>query len=275
MPHWLYRLLPKRFLTALMFRLARIRWRPLKNLIIRAYVAITGARTDFSPEKNPLNYPSLNAFFTRPLAPDARPLAADGLLSPVDGRCAVYGPLEHGSVLQAKGSYYSLAQLLGSPRAAERFAGGSTATLYLAPDDYHRIHAPCAARLRAMHFIPGRRESVGLRWLAKIPGLFAQNERLVCFFESPDWGEFALVWVGALNVSSIATRWSGTLQDEGDGNYYDYERFNLHFERGEELGRFNLGSTVILCFQAGRLYWDETLLDGRKIRQGQTIGHRP
>lgn len=266
-----YRLLPKKALSQLMYRAARIETPWLKNRLIRLYQHITGATTSFAAEKNPLAYPSLNAFFTRALATDARPIASEknSFISPVDGRCAIFGEIKAGQLFQAKTQRYSLAALLNDAAYAEQFEHGQTATLYLAPDDYHRIHMPCDGELTAMTFCPGNRHSVALDLLERIPNLFAGNERLVCHFTT-DFGELALVMVGALNVSSIETVWHGELHDNGD-NHYRYDA-PIAFKKGEEIGRFNLGSTVILCCTAGALHWtSEKLSNGEKIFMGEAI----
>lgn len=270
----LYTLIPRRLTTALMHRLARIekpRW--LKNRLIAMYNRITGANTDFAAEKNPYAYCNLNEYFTRALADGARPIAPENnaITSPVDCRCATYGTVDTGAILQAKGLPYSVATLLGSPEWAEHFTGGSSATLYLAPDDYHRIHMPCDGKLLAMRFCPGDKHTVSPALLNKIPGIFIGNERAICLFETP-FGKMALVMIGALNVSSIETVWHGVLQDRGGKNDYDYHADNLHYQKGEEIGHFNLGSTVILFFENSVIDWQRAALDdGRRIHMGETI----
>ena len=270
----LYVLIPRRLTSALMHRLARIekpRW--LKNRIIAAYCRLTGADTDFAAEKNPYAYRSLNDFFTRSLADGARPVAPENsaITSPVDGRCAIYGSVDADTILQAKGLPYHVTTLLGSGEWAAYFAAGSSATLYLAPDDYHRIHMPCDGQLLAMRFCPGDKHSVALPLLDKIPGLFAGNERAVCLFATP-FGKMALVMVGALNVSSIETVWHGAVLDRGSKNDYDYRSAGLRYKKGTEIGRFNLGSTVILFFENSVIAWKRAALDdARKIRMGETI----
>ena len=244
----LYTLIPRRLSSALMYRLARVKTRFLKNAIIRAYMKITGANTDFAAEKNPYAYATLNDFFTRALAAGARPIDADN--------AAIVSPVE---------------ALLGSREWADAFAGGSTATLYLAPDDYHRIHMPCDGRLLAMRFCPGDKHSVSLSLLDRIPGIFSGNERAVCLFETP-FGKMALVMVGALNVSSIETVWQGELHDRGSRNLYDYGTEDRRFAKGAEIGRFNLGSTVILFFEKDVLGWKRDVLErAAKIRMGEAI----
>ena len=269
----LYTLIPRHLSSALVYRLARVKSRLVKNTIIRAYMKITGANTDFAAEKNPFAYATLNDFFTRALAGGARPIDGDNaaIVSPVDGRCAHYGTVQDGMTLQAKGLPYRLATLLGSDEWADAFAGGSTATLYLAPDDYHRIHMPCDGRLLALRFCPGDKHSVSLPLLDRIPGIFSGNERAVCLFETP-FGKMALVMVGALNVRSIETVWQGELIDRGSRNFYDYSTENRAFAKGAEIGRFNLGSTVILFFEKDVVGWKRDVLEREaKIRMGERI----
>lgn len=266
-----YRLIPRALCSRLFYFISRIELTWIKNCIIWIYCKITGAKTDFAAEKNPYSYRSLNDFFTRALADGARSIDEEEkvLVSPVDGRCAVYGNIENGRLFQAKTRDYSLAALLNSQRFADCFQNGKTLTLYLAPDDYHRIHMPCDGRLVMMSFCPGDRHSVALDLLEKIPNIFAANERLVLHFET-DFGAMALVMVGALNVSSIETPWSGALYDQGD-NFYSYDP-PLFFKKGQEIGRFNLGSTVILCFPENALdFLNDKLATGDKIKMGEKI----
>ncbi len=267
-----YKRLPRKWLSQQMYRLARIRNRPVKNTIIWLYQKITNAKTDFAKEKNPYHYRDLNDFFTRELADGARPVdpSPDALISPVDGRCAICGRIEEGQLFQAKQQRYSLEALLNSAKYAQTLKDGSTVTLYLAPDDYHRIHMPCAGQLTAMSFCPGDKHSVALDLLEKIPNLFAGNERLVCHFET-EFGRMAMVMVGAMNVSSIETVWHGELHT-AENNHYTYDPA-LSFAKGEEIARFNLGSTVILCFEKDAIELDSALLEsGEKIRMGERIG---
>lgn len=267
----LYKYLPRKFLSTRMYHLARIENRPLKNLIIWAYCRITGANTDFAAEKNPFRYPSLNAFFTRALADGARPVDPDNdtLVSPVDGRCAMFGDITNGQLYQAKSQRYRLDALLNSQEDARHYQNGKTLTLYLAPDDYHRIHMPCDAVLTHSSFCPGDKHSVALDLLDKIPALFAANERLVCHFESA-YGKMALIMVGALNVSSIETVWHGEYRDNGH-NHYTHQP-PLALRKGQEIGRFNLGSTVILCLENPDIRFTNLKLEnGGKIRMGEPL----
>lgn len=264
----IYFLLPRRALTRIMFFLARIRIKWIKNALIFIYMRITGARTDFAIENNPYAYPDLDAFFTRAIRPELRPIEAN-IVSPVDGRCAIYGRIEEGQMLQAKGMNYRLEALLGGEDWAQSFSEGQTATLYLAPDDYHRIHMPCDGRLLAMRYCPGDVHSVGLKWLNHIPHLFASNERLICLFET-EYGLMAMVLVGALNVASIETVWQGAVRSK-EKRHYHYQDQDKRFQKGEEIAQFHLGSTVILLWQKDQIHWREALLDGQKIQMGQTL----
>lgn len=271
----LYHLIPRRLASKAMYHLARIETPWLKNIIIRSYMKITGADTAFAAEKNPLAYANLNAFFTRALAPGIRPVDtdADSIASPVDGRCAIWQTLDAHTLLQAKHIRYSVDELLADTALAAHYANGETATLYLAPDDYHRIHMPCDGTLLGMRFCPGDKHSVALGLLDKIPGIFAGNERAVVWFDTP-FGLMTLVFVGALNVSSIETIWHGVLRSQAD-NCYDYRAAPRHFRKGEEIARFNLGSTVILLFPARSIVWENSALaDHRKIHMGQKIASR-
>lgn len=259
-------------MSAGMHRLSRITHPALKNRIISTYMRITGADTSFAAEKDPHAYPSLNAFFTRELAANARLIEPDPahIISPVDGRCAIHETLQADTMLQAKGMPYSAAQLLGSEAWAAPFINGTTATLYLAPDDYHRIHMPCDGTLTDMRFCPGDKHSVALSLLDKIPNIFAGNERVVCLFDT-DFGRMAVVMVGALNVSSISTAWHGDVLNAAS-NTYDYRDQALAYKKGDEIGKFNLGSTVILLFEANKIDWSDTALQkAEKIHMGEMI----
>lgn len=217
---------------------------------------------------------SFNAFFTRALRAGARPLAGDEVtvVSPVDGRLTELGTLHEGQLVQAKGLTYSLAELVGEgPVANVRFSRGAFATIYLAPSDYHRVHMPLAGRLTAVRYIPGRRFSVNAATTRGVRDLFCRNERVVCWFDT-DGGAMVLVLVGALNVSSIS------LTDRGEipsgGPRYWQETPPRSYARGAEIGRFNLGSTVIVLFPEGEVAWSGKLERDRRLRLGEAIGTR-
>ena len=273
-------LLPQHFLSRQVHRLARSRVKPLKNALIGSFMRHFHPDMSDAAEPEPLEYPSFNAFFTRSLRPGARPCDPDRqtLVSPVDGTVSQIGRIEGSSLIQAKGHRYSLEALLGGASGwTERFAGGSFATLYLAPYNYHRIHMPAAATLRAAWFIPGRLFSVNTVTAAAVPGLFARNERVVCAFEEGPFA-FALALVGALFVGSIATVWHGDVTPYSPRRPtelpVDTGRAPSRLERAAELGRFNMGSTVILLLPPGTAEWLPQLQPGSPVRVGQTIALR-
>lgn len=244
-------LLPHRFVSRLIYYITRIRWAPFKNLFIRQFAK--RFRIDWSDavSANPADYEHFNAFFTRALKPGTRPLAAgdDVLLCPADGAISQCGAVTAGRILQAKGMDYSVAELLADDTLAQRFAHGSFATVYLSPRDYHRIHMPIAGTLLETLHIPGRLFSVATWTAERIPRLFARNERLVCVFDTPQ-GWIAQVLVGAINVSSIETVWSGVVTPPYAAKVVRSEQrgrgTTIALDRGAEMGRFNMGSTVII-----------------------------
>lgn len=211
-------------------------------------------------------YRSFNAFFTRPLKAGARPQPADpaAIASPADGRLTEFGRIADGRLIQAKGHRFSAATLLTDATAAERYDGGAFFIVYLAPRDYHRVHAPMAGRLVRTVEVPGSAFAVNERTAAAVPGLFARNERLVCLFDT-----FALVMVGALIVRSIETVWPGP---ESPYRAQRIRAVDRHFERGAELGRFLLGSTVIVLFPPNATRFAPALTAGRNVRMGEALG---
>ena len=270
-------LLPQHALTALVHRLTRCRAPWVKDLLIRNFCRMY--RVDLTEAEQPdaSGYPSFNAFFTRALQSGARPVdpAPDALVSPVDGRVSRIGRIRDGLLVQAKGRDYTVAALLGSEATdATRFANGNFATLYLAPHNYHRIHMPCAGRLRHMRYVPGHLFSVNDASVAGIDQLFARNERLVCSFDAS--GHMIVCLVGALFVGSMETVWHGavTPAKERQMTDFDYSEPTVARElaKGEEMGRFNMGSTVILMFEEGRVEWDAGLGAGSEVRVGRRMG---
>jgi len=268
----LQQLLPKDVISAATYRIARSRraWlaRPLIRWFARTY------RVDLADaEHGDLErYPTFNAFFTRALRAGARPLApgADTVVSPCDGTVTELGAVDGETLLQAKGRSYSLAELLGERGASvDAFRGGSYCTIYLAPRDYHRVHSPLAAALTRTRYIPGRRFSVSRATAAAIDRIFCRNERAVCWFDT-SVGPMAVVLVGALNVSSISTISRGEIAS-GAPQHWE-ERAPLPVERGAEIGRFNLGSTVIVLFGRGAVQWDSRLTSGSGIAMGAALG---
>lgn len=245
----LFYTLPHHAISWLMFKLARIRWTPLKNFIIRSYTNLNPVKMHEAVEEDMFAYESLNAFFTRALKPECRPFDDDekNWLCPVDGSVSQAQAIKDGRIFQAKGQEYSLLELVGGDKTmAKTFKDGQFATLYLSPRDYHRIHMPATGVLKHMQYIPGRLFSVATFVVDHIPRLFARNERCVCYFET-DQGPMALILVGAINVSAIETVWHGLITSEAKKiKRFDYSKQSIVLNRGDEMGRFNLGSTVIV-----------------------------
>ena len=277
-------LLPQHGLSRLVHALARARTHWVKNGLIRAF--LRGFSPDLSDalETDPYAYPSFNAFFTRALAPGARPLAAADLVAPVDGAISRFGAIEGDRIFQAKGHYYTTRALLGGDGAlAAHFEGGHFATLYLSPKDYHRIHMPAAGRLLRMIHVPGALFSVNPATARGVPGLFARNERVVCVFDGAGAdgrgiaGPWVLVLVGATIVGSMATAWHGVVTPPRPGQLraWSYDEPRRLLAQGEEMGRFLLGSTVVLLLPRGPLEWNAAWAPGRPIRMGEAMARRP
>jgi phosphatidylserine decarboxylase len=276
----LQRLLPQHALSRLAFALARLEWRWWKRLQIRWFIRRYGVDMSIAREPDPEAYPHFNAFFTRALRPEARPVApGEGtVVSPVDGTVSQAGIAAAGRLLQAKGHTYTLDALLGDGVLASEFRDGLYVTLYLAPRDYHRFHMPLTGRLRMMRYIPGALFSVNDSTARTIPGLFARNERLVTLFDT-DAGPMAVVLVGAMLVAAMETVWSHGVVTAGAQRLprtWDYgeEDAAVTLQRGAELGRFNMGSTVIVLFGPGRAVWTASLTPGAPVRMGQRLGER-
>ncbi|WP_374279062.1 archaetidylserine decarboxylase [Azonexus sp.] len=270
-------LIPKQALTVLAGKLASAEAGRLTTAVIRWFVGRYGV--DMAEAANPdvAAYSSFNEFFTRPLQDGARPLADADFLCPVDGAISQFGAIERDQIFQAKGHRYSTTALLGGDRElAARFESGSFATLYLSPRDYHRIHMPCAGKLTRMIYVPGALFSVNPTTARGVPGLFARNERVVCLFESAV-GPFALVLVGATIVGSMATVWHGTVNPPRPGvvREWRYDEQNIVLHQGEEMGRFLLGSTVVLLFPKDTLAFNPDWAPAGAVRMGEMMGSRP
>ena len=271
----LQHLLPQHGLSRLVHAAARARTPWFKNLLIRSFMR--GFRPDLSDaaEPDPYAYGSFNEFFTRALRPGARPLPADplALACPVDGTVSETGPIEDGTLLQAKGRRYSVDALLAGQRAwSQRFVGGSFATIYLAPYNYHRIHMALRGSLRETWFVPGRLFSVNRVTADGVRDLFARNERVVCCFEDGALSH-AMVLVGALNVGSIETIWHGEVAPRRPRRFtrMPLPATGTTLERGAELGRFNMGSTIVLLLPPGAARWNDDFVSGRIVRMGEPI----
>ena len=266
-------ILPARLISALTHRLARSRRGWLKNSLIRLFTRMFDVDETEMELAQAVDYPSFNAFFTRELKPGARPIDPDprSICSPVDGAVQQVGQVSAGRLLQAKNMSFTAARLLGTePAEIAAFDGGAFMTIYLAPHNYHRIHAPLNGTLRRMNFIPGARFSVNPTTANAIPGLFARNERIACLFDGPH-GPYWLVFVGAMNVASISTAWDGEIVSDGDLRRTDYDIETApSFNKGDYIGHFNLGSTVIMLFPGDAITWDSSLEPESTL----TVGHR-
>jgi phosphatidylserine decarboxylase len=271
-------LLPQHLLSAVVHWLARVQLSWVKNALIDNFVVNYGPDMAEAEESDPRKYASFNAFFTRSLRPGARTVdpSPTALVSPVDGTVSQIGRTDGSSLLQAKGLTYTLESLLdeAAPAWAPVFRGGAFATLYLAPDNYHRIHMPLAGTLQAAWYLPGQLFSVNATTAAQVPGLFARNERVVCVFADGTLS-FALVLVGALFVGSMSTVWHGDVTPRSPrvraSLAIDFVRTELQLGKGAEMGRFNMGSTVILLLPPGRAEWRSDLAAGSVIRMGQAL----
>lgn len=269
----LFYILPHHAISWLMFKAARIRWTPLKNFIIRSYTDLNPVKMHEAVEEDMFAYESLNAFFTRALKPECRPFDEDtnNWLCPVDGSVSQAQAITDGRIFQAKGQDYSLLELVGGDKELEKiFNNGQFATLYLSPRDYHRIHMPTTGRLKHMQYIPGRLFSVATFVVNHIPRLFARNERCVCYFET-DQGPMAMILVGAINVSAMETVWHGLITSETKKiKRFDYSDKDIVLARGDEMGRFNLGSTVIVL-ATDKMKIAEEMAAGAEIKLGQCL----
>ncbi len=274
----LQHILPKRLITALVYRLARIRVRAIKDLLIRSFLKIYTVNLDEVARSVPDEFVSFNDFFIRELNSDSRPIdsSASSIVSPADGFISAVGHIEKNSVLQAKGLDYSLEELLATDlHEAQSYYDGSFATIYLAPFNYHRVHAPFAGELVAVRYVPGTLFSVNQMTVSKFRGLFVRNERLICHFRTAA-GPYVLILVGAMNVGSITTPWTGELRPR-KGNIVeniDLQRATppRSADKGDLLGWFNMGSTVILLLPPHVCEWRSGLGSGDALRMGEAIG---
>jgi phosphatidylserine decarboxylase len=263
-------------LSRLIYAVARSETRWIRNTFLRIFLSNFRIEMGEARQPDPYAYRSFNDFFTRALRPDARPVASDPavVVSPVDGTVSQCGELQQDSILQAKGRHYSVRELLGGDEAAAGvYRGGSFACIYLAPYNYHRIHMPCEATVRSSLYVPGDLFSVNAATVRAVPRVFARNERLVCDFDTP-LGRMAVILVGALFVGSIETVHCGEVNPPPRRRKapQPIERgIGRRYARGEELGRFNMGSTIVLLFERDRVAWDAALAPGSTVRLGRAI----
>ena len=269
---------PKRALTEFGGWVANGRWGAITQWIIRRFIRKYGVNMAEAANPDPTAYASFNEFFTRALRADARPLADAAFVCPVDGAISQFGAIEKDQIFQAKGHSYSTQALVGGDaELAAQFEDGAFATLYLSPRDYHRIHMPSAARLRRMIHVPGDLFSVNPATARGVPGLFARNERVVCVFDL-QVGEatvpFVQVLVGATIVGSMATTWHGVVNPPRPGTVreWSYDDAPLQLQRGEEMGRFLLGSTVVLLWPRDTITFNPDWAPGNAVRLGEAMG---
>ncbi len=269
--------LPQHWMTAAIWRVARIRQRRVKDFLIRRFVALYDVDIEEVRHRVPDGFETFNDFFTRELADGERCVddRIGSIVSPVDGTVSIAGTLEADSLIQAKGIHYSVGDLLGTDLdQARAFENGRFVTIYLAPYNYHRVHAPLAGDLVAARYLPGDLFSVNAGTVARVNGLFRRNERLVMHFRTAV-GPAALIFVGALHVGSISTPWSGEIRPRKTG-VVDVLPLSAHptdVEKGGLLGWFNMGSTVILLLPQGAAEWETDLIPGQVLRMGERIGH--
>lgn len=249
----------------------------LKNWMISRFIRRYGVDLREAQIEDPMAYESFNAFFTRALKDDARPMDDDPscVVCPADGAISQLGAVDHGRIFQAKGHSYSVTELLGgSVERAEPFLGGDFATIYLSPKDYHRVHMPVSGTLREMVHIPGRLFSVNPLTARNVPNLFARNERVACLFDT-EYGPMVVVLVGAMIVASIETVWAGLVAPQKRvirATRYDAQAYPpIHLEKGAEMGRFKLGSTVIVLFGSNKIRWTDTPSVRGPVRMGEAL----
>ncbi len=276
-----FHLFPHHWVSCISYYLVRLE-SPLKNPLIRAYIRFFNVDMEEAEAPHAEDYRSFNHFFTRSLKPEARPIHDDPqtLIYPCDGAVMQVGNIEENTLLQAKGKRYGLKALLGgaNPQAqegAQAFTEGKFLTIYLAPGNYHRVHAPCDMELKAMTHVPGRLFSVAEYAQKAIPRLYVRNERIVSIFDS-SLGEVAIILIGALNVGSIETNWAGPVTPKSlavtHRRYMGEELPGIRFQRGEEIARFNLGSSVIMLASNPALKWNPLCVPGKEIRMGEESG---
>lgn len=271
-------LLPKQRLTTFAGRVAGAKGGTMTTRLIRWFVGKYGV--DMNEAENPdiASYKSFNEFFTRPLKPGVRPLAQADFVCPVDGAISQFGSIDDHHILQAKGHRFTTTELVGGDATlAAQFRHGSFANLYLSPKDYHRLHMPCDGKLTRMIYVPGALFSVNPTTARGVPNLFARNERVVCVFESPEFGPFVLVLVGATIVGSMATVWHGVVNPKRTNKVseWTYADQDIVLKKGEEMGRFLLGSTIVMLFQQDTIAFNGDWAPERSVRLGELMGNRP
>ncbi|EDN66422.1 Phosphatidylserine decarboxylase-related [Beggiatoa sp. PS] len=271
-------LIPQHFLSLLILKLTRLPMGTVMRWVTRRFIKHYDVDMSIAQFSEVRAYANFNQFFTRALKPTARPLSANvDVLSPVDGEISQIGQIDKGSLLQAKGRTFQLNDLFGGQEEiADLFQQSLFCTLYLSPKDYHRIHMPMTGHLTDMVYVPGRLFSVNQRTTRVVPNLFARNERVICVFET-EMGKMALILVGAIFVGSIETVWEGSVTPNrfSQVQHWPYPKKTAPFlQRGIEMGRFNMGSTVIVLLDANHLAWQENLTAKNEVLMGQGLARR-
>ena len=271
-------LLPKQAITALAGKLANLQCGTTTTKVIAWFVQRYQVNMAEAANPDISSYKTFNDFFTRPLKANARPLANADFICPVDGAISQFGNIEQDQIFQAKNhNYSSLTLLAGNQALASKFQNGSFACLYLSPKDYHRIHMPCDGTLKTMTYVPGALFSVNPTTAQGVPGLFARNERVVCEFESVAHGSFIMVLVGATIVGSMATTWhdseNGIINPPRTSNIrvWSYQNQNINLKQGDEMGKFLLGSTVVMLFEKNTLVFNKAWRAERVIKLGEIM----
>lgn len=274
-------LLPKQAITALAGKLANLACGTMTTKVIAWFVKRYQVNMAEAANPDIASYNTFNDFFTRPLKAGARPLANVSFICPVDGAISQFGKIDHNQLFQAKGHTYTAEMLLaGNTTLAKKFTDGAFACLYLSPKDYHRIHMPCDGLLKSMSYVPGDLFSVNPNTAANVPNLFARNERVVCEFESAEHGTFVMVLVGATIVGSMATVWHDSVNKVINPprskkiRTWQYADHNIALKQGDEMGRFLLGSTVVMLFEREKLAFNPDWQAGKTIRLGEAMGTR-
>jgi phosphatidylserine decarboxylase len=270
-------MLPKQRLTTFAGRIAGAQGGSMTTRLIRWFVGRYAVDMSEAADADIGSYQSFNDFFTRPLKAGLRPVAAADFVCPVDGAISQFGTIDDHHLLQAKGHRFTTTDLVGGDGAlSAQFAHGSFANLYLSPKDYHRLHMPCDGKLTRMIYVPGKLFSVNPVTARGVPNLFARNERVVCVFDSAEHGPFVMVLVGATIVGSMATVWHGVVNAKRTDktSEWTYAEKDIVLKKGEEMGRFLLGSTIVMLFRQGAIAFNEAWVPERKVRLGELMGNQ-
>lgn len=265
--------IPKHLLSRLVGFAANSHWIWLKNLMINWFIKHYKVDMNIAEKSDPADYATFNDFFIRELKADLRPIASapGAIISPVDGAISQFGEIAQGRLIQAKGMEYSLGGLLGRAEFEQNFWQGQFITIYLSPKDYHRVHTPFAGKLLEMTYVPGSLFAVNQASANQIPAVFAKNERVICMFQT-EIGKMAVIMVGAMIVAGISTVWAGNVTPNKDKAIKSYIYNDVTLRRGEEMGCFSMGSTVILLFEPNRMHWEPSLNLNQSVKYGQKIG---